>query len=177
MPPGQFGLMQNTPVIYLWPHGHGVQKNFLNKLFFFPSTTPAFTRSCANSVTDCSTVNTLCRSKTCTVPRIEVFRTKRGSVQVFVRSKIFPDQCKRDLRIVWSGGPVEAGLELRKVLNSTTYTRKSPESSAEIHGTIDLVKACRWFFVEVIYKISFMIVRFSLVEPFCQATSELILQV
>ena len=127
MPPGQFGLMQNTPVIYLWPHGHGVEENFLNKLFFFLSTTPAFTRSCANSVTDCSTVNTLCRSKTCTVPRIGVFRTKRGSVQVFVRSKIFPDQCKRDLRVVWSGGPVEAGLELRQSTEQHNLHTKEPE--------------------------------------------------
>ena len=126
MPPGQFGLMQNTPVIYLWPHWHGVQKNFLNKLFFFLSTTPAFTRSCANSVTDCSTVNTLCRSKTCTVPRIGVFRTKRGSLQVFVGSKIFSDPCKRDLRIVWSGGPVEAGLELRQSTEQHNLHTKEP---------------------------------------------------
>ena len=47
-----------------------------------------------------------------------------------------------------------------------------------IHGrTIELVKAWRCFFVEVIYKIYFIIVRFYLVEPLCQATGELILQV
>ena len=111
VPPGQFGLMQNTPVIYLWPHWHGSEKKF-ERTIFFPVHNP-FTRSCANSVPDCSTVHTLCRSKTCTVPRVGVL-TKGGSVQVFIHSKNFPELCERDLRLVWSGGLAEAGVELRQ---------------------------------------------------------------
>ena len=129
MPPGQFGLMQNKPEIYLWPHWHGSRKNLWTNYFFFLSYYP-FIRSPASSVTDCCTEHTFCRSKTCTVPRVGVL-TKGGSVQVFVRSKLFPVLCKRDLRLFevvdWSKPVSNYG----KAMNSTTYLKEPGELSCD----------------------------------------------
>ena len=101
-----------------------VRKNFWTN-YFFPVILSVYTKLCKFCYRLLYWTHFL-PFKNLQVPRVGVL-TKGGSVQVFVRSILFPVLCKRDLRLLevvdWSKPVSNYG----KALNSTTYLKEPGE--------------------------------------------------